>query len=83
MGVSMRAVSLVIIGLLVVLAYPSAAYGYIDPGAGSLFLQFLLGGLAGVYALGILFRQRIARFFRRSKKKEDGEPSIPTERKPE
>lgn len=28
-------------------AVPSPAYAYIDPGAGSLFLQILLGGIAG------------------------------------
>ena len=78
----MRTRSLIVMGFLVVLMYPSAAYGYIDPGAGSLFLQFLLGGLAGIYALGILFRQRIARFFRRVKR-EDEVPSVPAERNPE
>ena len=78
----MRTASLIIMGFLVVLMYPTAAYGYIDPGAGSLLLQFLLGGLAGIYALGMLFRQQIARFLRRAKK-EDEEPSIPAERNPE
>jgi hypothetical protein len=32
---------------------------YLDPGSGSLFLQLLLGGIAGVAVLGKLLWQRI------------------------
>ena len=50
--------------LLLSLVVPSLSYGYIDPGSGSVFLQFLLGGGAGLYALYSLFKQRIRRFLR-------------------
>ncbi len=36
---------------------------YIDPGAGSMILQLLLGGLAGLFVIGRIFRQRISKFF--------------------
>ena len=47
--------------LLLVLVVPSLSYGYIDPGSGSVFLQLLLGGGAGLYAVFVLFKQRIRR----------------------
>ena len=36
---------------------------YLDPGSGSLFLQLLLGGIAGVAVLGKLLWQRIIAAF--------------------
>lgn len=38
---------------------PTTAQAYIDPGAGSLLLQFLLGGLAGAFVIGRLFWRSI------------------------
>ena len=35
------------------------AYAYLDPGAGSMLLQILLGGLAGLGVLGKLYWHRI------------------------
>jgi hypothetical protein len=37
--------------VLALWAIPTAAHAYIDPGAGSLILQVLLGGIAGVLLL--------------------------------
>lgn len=34
------------------------AYAYIDPGAGSLFLQLALGGIAGVWVLVRMYGRR-------------------------
>jgi hypothetical protein len=35
------------------------AQAYIDPGAGSMLLQLLLGGLAGLYVFAKLFKQKV------------------------
>ena len=48
--------------LLVVLASPPA-HAYLDPGTGSMFLQLLLGGLAGLAVLLKLYWQRLLSFF--------------------
>ena len=50
-----------IISLLALLANPPAAYAYIDPGAGSLLLQLLLGGVAGAFVFFRLFKQKLFR----------------------
>ncbi len=43
--------------------YTLFAFFYVDPGAGSMLLQLLLGGAAGLYALLKIFKQRILRLF--------------------
>lgn len=49
--------------LIVILVCPVVALAYVDPGAGSMLLQLLLGGLAGALIFGRLLARRIARFF--------------------
>ncbi len=51
--------------------------GYLDPGTGSVILQALLGGLAGLAVALKLFGRRILDFFRigRSGSKEASEPA--------
>lgn len=49
--------------LVAVLACPSLAYAYVDPGAGSMLLQLLLGGVAGLFVFFRLFKQKILRLF--------------------
>ena len=39
------------------------AHAYLDPGAGSMLLQILLGGLAGLGVLGKLYWHRIRKLF--------------------
>ena len=51
----------VILALLAILASPLAAHAYIDPGAGSMLLQLLLGGVAGAFVFFRLFKQKIYR----------------------
>ncbi len=51
----------VILTLLALLANPLAAHAYIDPGAGSMLLQLLLGGAAGAFVFFRLFKQRLYR----------------------
>jgi hypothetical protein len=45
------------------LALPSLAHAYADPGAGSLLLQLLVGGAAGLFVAFRLFRDKILRLF--------------------
>jgi hypothetical protein len=51
----------VILALLATLASPLDAHAYIDPGAGSMLLQLLLGGMAGAFVFFRLFKQKIYR----------------------
>ena len=48
---------------LVILAAPALARAYTDPGAGSMLLQLLLGGAAGLFVAYRMFKERILRFF--------------------
>lgn len=42
----------------------SPASAYIDPGTGSMILQLMLGGVAGLMVIGKLYFQRATEFFR-------------------
>lgn len=46
-----------------------SAYAYLDAGSGSMILQILLGGLAGIAVILKLFWQRILRLFGIKKQK--------------
>jgi len=48
---------------LVVLGAPALARAYTDPGAGSMLLQLLLGGAAGLFVAVRMFKERILRIF--------------------
>ena len=60
---------------LLLLALPSTAHAYLDPGTGSYVVQLLIGSLlGGLFALGMFWRRVVAsvkRFFRRGSK-DDG-----------
>ncbi len=52
--------ALTVIGsALLFLGFVQPAHAYLDPGSGSLLLQMILGGLAGVAIAGKLFWTRI------------------------
>jgi hypothetical protein len=40
------------------------AYAYLDPGTGSMMLQLMLGGVAGLMVVGKLYLRRAQDFFR-------------------
>ena len=40
------------------------AYAYLDPGTGSMILQLMLGGVAGLMVVGKLYYRRAQDFFR-------------------
>lgn len=42
---------------------PEQAYAYLDPGAGSMVLQLILGGLAGLVVLLKLYWRRLRAYF--------------------
>ena len=42
----------------------SPAYAYIDPGTGSMLLQLMLGGVAGLLVVGKLYFHKITSLFR-------------------
>ena len=48
---------------IVFASFPSPAHAYLDPGTGSMILQILLGGVAGVLVVGRLYWHRIKEFF--------------------
>ena len=50
-------------------------YAYLDPGAGSMLLQLLLGGIAGVIVILKLYWQRFVSLFRRDSQKETKDSS--------
>ncbi len=67
-----------VLGLLFWLS-ASPAWAYLDPGSGSMLLQLLLGGLAGLGVIVRLYWHRVQDFFGVRKKTDDppdtGSPS--------
>ena len=59
--------------LLSALDIASPAHAYLDPGTGSMLLQMLLGGLAGVLVIGKLYWHRVMGFFGRGPAPSQGE----------
>lgn len=53
----------VFLAVLASLQFPLLAHAYVDPGSGSMILQLLLGGLAGLLVFGRILKQRISKFF--------------------
>ncbi len=58
----MRTARLLPLALLVALGAPALAHAYVDPGAGSMLLQLLLGGAAGLFVLFRLFKDKLRGF---------------------
>ncbi len=54
-------------------AFIRTIIAYIDPGTGSMILQVLLGGVAGIWVILKLFGKRIMAFFGISKKEKNQE----------
>ena len=55
---------LVVSTILVVFGFESSAWAYLDPGTGSMVLQLLLGGIAGVVVILKLYWSRFVGLFR-------------------
>ena len=59
----MKRLELTVLVLIAVLGCPVLAGAYVDPGTGSMILQFLLGGVAGMLCLFKLMGGRILEWF--------------------
>ena len=59
--------------VLLILATAGNAHAYIDPGSGSMLLQLLLGGVAGLVVLAKLYWQRLLRVLGLGGRNVDGE----------
>ena len=51
----------------IILIQPDFALAYIDPSAGGLLVQILLGGIAGIGVLVKLYWGKLTKYFRREK----------------
>ena len=51
----------------IILIEPDFALAYIDPSAGGLLVQILLGGLAGIGVLVKLYWEKLTKYFRKEK----------------
>ena len=76
----MREMSILFLGsgtvAILILAVPSLAHAYLDPGSGSMLLQLLLGGLAfSAVVLKIYWRRFVAFFGLGRNKKNESEPT--------
>ena len=71
-GVTIRRVALVAVALFV--AFTGTAHAYIDPAAGSLLLQIIVGGVAGVGVAYRLLRHRLRDWWQRRAARSDGAP---------
>jgi hypothetical protein len=54
-----------LVALLLLLGLPALAHAYIDPSAGSVLLQLLLGGIAGLLVAVRLYWRRLTGLFGR------------------
>ena len=57
--------------LLLLLAVPGKAFGYLDPGTGSLLIQVTIGAVAAGLAVCKLYWRKISNVFRKSEQKMD------------
>ena len=71
-----RAARLAFLLLLVLpwLAAPKTAQAYLDPGTGSILLQIIIGGVAGLGVVGKLYWHRLRELLGLDKKEPQEEP---------
>ncbi len=68
-GRNMRGMRLLVTSCVLVIAATAHAYAYVDPGAGSFFLQILVALLAGAMFYLTQVRRKIGEFLSRFRKK--------------
>lgn len=68
----MRSIGSLTLALALLLLFAPSAWAYLDPASGSMILQVVLGGIAGLVVAVKLFWHRILGFFGRSRR--DDEP---------
>ena len=65
--------SLILIVVFLSLIAPSVAFAYLDPGSGSMLLQLVLGGLAGLAVIAKLYWQRLRGLFGMNAQQEESD----------
>ena len=65
----MREIRRATLVLYIIIFSTSTANAYLDPGTGSMILQVVLGGIAGIAILGKLFWNRFKELFKFNKNK--------------
>lgn len=65
-----------LLALLFVGASAGPAHAYLDAGTGSMILQLLLGGLAGVAVVGRLYWARVKEFFQGKKARSEAADDV-------
>ncbi len=75
----MKPALLVCLVALASLLNPGAVHAYLDPGSGSILLQVILGGIAGLVVAGKLFWARILDFLGIRKIQPNAHDSDPAE----
>ncbi len=68
--------SLILMVFFLSLTAPSAALAYLDPGSGSMLLQLVLGGLAGLAVIAKLYWHRLLGLFGRHAPQEESESDM-------
>ena len=63
--------------------FASPAQAYLDPGSGSMLLQLLLGGVAGITVVLKLYWRRLLHFFGRKQEEETDLATPPPQSAPE
>ena len=64
---------LILIVLFLSLIAPSVVFAYLDPGSGSMLLQLVLGGLAGLAVIAKLYWQRLLGLFGMNAQQEESD----------
>ena len=67
---------LILIVFFLSLTAPSVAFAYLDPGSGSMLLQLVLGGLAGLAVIAKLYWHRLLALFGRHSQQEESDSEI-------
>ena len=67
------------LALILLLSAAGSAHAYLDAGSGSMIMQILLGGLAGIAVILKLFWRRILAIFGINRQKKEDEKITPPE----